>query len=72
MPIRLAICSWASGSPLVTGLDAVQDGLGRRVELGAESEGNCEALAVPDIWCRRRRLSGFATERTTRLRSINV
>ena len=32
---------------------------------GAESEGNCEALAVPDIWCRRRRLSGFATERTT-------
>ena len=29
----------------------VQDGLGRRVERGAESEGNCEALAVPDIWC---------------------
>ena len=42
MPIRLAICSWSSGSPLVTGLDAVQDELGRRVKRGAESAGNAK------------------------------
>ena len=72
MPIGLAICSWSSGSLLVTGLDAVQDGLGRRVELGAESEGNCEALAVPDIWCLDDGCQVSLLSGPQRLRSIDV